>query len=86
MGLDGKNGNFHWFSVFTLIRCGYHPRTSQPTLDHRELHASATAVLRTPPCLFKYAGTPADITGKYTAAVKQLSASFARISPLPLSS
>ena len=45
------------FPFFLLIRCEYHPRTSQPTLDPRELHASVTAALRTPPCLFPYTGT-----------------------------
>ena len=85
MGFDGPDGNFYCFFVFSLIRCGYHSRTLPPTLDSREMFASATAALRTPPCLFPYAGARTDYTVKYaikyTAAVKQLPASFAPISP-----
>ena len=85
MGFDGPDGNFYFFFVFSLIRCGYHSRTLPPTLDSREMFASATAALRTPPCLFPYAGARTDYTVKYaikyTAAVKQLPASFTPISP-----
>ena len=85
MGFDGPDGNFYCFFVFSLIRYGYHSRTLPPTLDSREMLASATAALRTPPCLFPYAGARTDYTVKYaikyTAAAKQLPASFAPISP-----
>ena len=57
---DGPDGNFYCFFVFSLIRCGYHSRTLPPTLDSREMFASATAALRTPPCLFPYAGARTD--------------------------
>ena len=88
------NGNLYCFPVFSLIRCGYHPRTSQPTLDPRELHASATAALRTPPCLFLYTGTRSymymyyygEIRLNIRLPIKQLPASFARISSFPVSS
>ena len=60
-------------------------RTLLSTLDSREMFASATAALRTPPCLFLYAGAWTDYmviyTIKCTAAVKQLPASFAQIRP-----
>ena len=88
MGFDGPDGNFYCFFVFSLIRCGYHSRTLPPTLDSREMFASATAALRTPPCLFPYTGARTDYTVKYaikyTAAVKQLPASFAPISPFAI--
>ena len=81
----GVDGNFYWFFVFSLIMCRCHSRTLPPTLDSREMFASVTAALRTPPCLFPYAGARTDYTVKYaikyTAAVKQLPASFAPISP-----
>ena len=77
--------SLYCFFVFSLIRCGYHYRTLPPTLDSREMLASSTAALRTPPCLFPHAGARTDYTVKYaikyTAVVKQRPASFAPISP-----
>ena len=84
IGFDGPDGNFFVVVVFSLIRCRYHSRTLPPTLDSREMFASATAALRMPPSLFPYAGPRIHYTVKYaikyTAAVKQLPASFAPIS------
>ena len=58
----------------------YHSSTLLPTLDSREMFASATAALQTPPCLFPYVSARGDYTVKYTikytAAVKQLPAIF----------
>ena len=71
-------------------RCGHHSRTLLSTLDSREMFASGTAALRTPPCLFLYAGARADYTVKYTikymAAVKQLIASRPSLSLYSISS
>ena len=75
------NGNVNCFFVLSLIRCGHHSRTLLSTLDSLEMFASATAALRTPQFLFLYAGAQTDYTVKYTikytAAIKQLPASFA---------
>ena len=69
----------------SLIRCDHHSRTLLPTLDSPEMFASATAELRTLPCLFLYTGARTDYamkcTIKYTSAVKRLPASFTRIRP-----
>ena len=73
MGFDGhtqKVGNFYCVLVFSLIRCGYHSRTLPPTLDSREMFTSATAALRTPPCLFPYAGAWTDYTVKYAIKLR----------------
>ena len=49
-----------FFFVLSLIRCRHHSRTLLSTLNSREMFASATAALRTPPCLFLYAGARTD--------------------------
>ena len=79
--LTARTAIFYCYFVFSPIRCGHHSRTLLATLDSRQMFASATAALRTPPCLFLYAGARTDYTVKYTAAVKQLPASFAQIHP-----
>ena len=41
-----------------------------PTLDSREMLASATAALQTQPCLFPYASVQGDYTIKYTINIR----------------
>ena len=80
-----NSAKFIFALFFSLIRCGHHSRTLLSILDSREMFASATAALRTQPCLFLYEGARTDYTVKYTikymVAVKQLPTSFAQNRP-----
>ena len=77
-----------FFVFFSLIWCEHHSRTLLPTLDSREMFASATAALRTPPSLFLYVGARTDYTVKYMikyiAAVSRKFAFRCRSSPVLL--
>ena len=53
---------------------------SQLTLDPRELHASATAALRTPPCLFPYTGTRSYYYGEIRLNIRLPSSSCPPVS------